>query len=278
MNVKRKLLTDLASKIYELCQDENLDSAIKLHYADLTTLYNTNPNHFRFLFQNNRFILSTYLAIDYYTSEKPSIAKVKRKCLSLNTHALSNNTIYSLFDYYLISNRIKLFKNTEDKRTSCYYFTRKGEQDIIDLISVMIPAIQLLKNNHKIEIAFTDISFLESYFVNYSTIVELGYAFFSNVKDIELFISKNAGHLILMNLYCNQDKNGRLNISLLQLSKNCNVSRNHIRSIINIAMSIDLIDKDRKCESYILRPAFNEMIKNYMATRFICIMYCLGVL
>ena len=275
MRAKLKTLTRLDTEIAKIYNDKYLGNSILKHFSDLNDLYKTDPKHFKILFRRDRFMLSTYLAIHYYTCPEPSVSDLKRKCLALNL--VSNNTIYSLLDYFIVNNDIILYDSNNDKRTSLYSFTTKGKEAIKDLIRTMIPAIQVLKPDTPVDVIYDD-KFLSKYFERYAEIAGLGYVSFTNVEHIDLFIKKDAGHLILLNIYFNQDRVGNLGMSVTNLSKICSVSRNHIFSIINSAVDVGMILKTNTPEKYVICQSFNDMVEKYMSTYFMCIIYALGLL
>lgn len=148
--------------------------------------------------------------------------------------------------------------------------------EVTGLINTMIPAIKELTGLEQLCLILPEN--LSEFFINYSTMLNNGYALFSNIEGIDSYINKDAGHMILLSLYSNQDRHGILKSSLLQLSNDCGVSRVHIRRYLDEAITSGMIKKEGKDGPYIITSDLNDIIKKYMATYFVCVMHGINLL
>ncbi|MDF7680155.1 hypothetical protein PT300_05840 [Enterobacteriaceae bacterium ESL0689] len=271
MNNEANILHILNTQLESLISTELLTKAILAHYDSFKRMYDTNPIHYKVILKKGKFLLYTILAINSYCSSKKLISDARKKCLSLDV--LSMNSIYSFIEYLYTNKIIEIDSSDDDKRKLNYSFTEKGEKEIEKIIKTTEPAISLLKNQ---TINLSSKNSIENYLKRYTEIFDCGILLFKDMNEINVFIDKDGGHLILLYIFCNQ-KDNVFTGSISRISFYCNVSRSHISRTITEAIELGLIKKNKN-GSLLLLPAFNYIAERYMATHFICVMYCLGYL
>lgn len=258
----------LVEKFYSLphCEFEN---AIKLHYKSIFKSYNENKLFFKTIFKSHRFLLATLIVNEYYASEEPLLANVKKNFLDMNM--LSGNTISTFFAFLKITRRIELKTSQHDKRKWVYRITEKGINETYQLINTMTVSLSTLFPGHNIKELTKKDDFLPHFFRHYKSIVDHQLFYFDMVENVDIFILKDAGHMILLNLYCNAYKHEDcliVSIPLAKLASNCGVSRSHIKRIILEAEEKKLLTYCNQTNTIRLLPEFIHMFEKYMAYYF----------
>lgn len=271
MNREVNVLHVINENIEKLTTSGLLANAIQAHYDSFKLVYDSNPTHYKMILKKGRFLLYTILAINFYSADGKLISDARKKCLSLDV--LSMNSIYSFIEYLHTNKIIGIDNSDEDRRKLDYYFTEKGEKELINLIKTTESAINILANK---TVNLNGKRNVQNYFKKYRDMFNSGTVLFRDINKIDIFIDKDGGHLILLYIFCNQ-KNNVFTGSISRISCYCNVSRSHITRTISEAINIGLIKKNKN-GSLSLSPAFNDITERYMATYFIAVMYSLGYL
>lgn len=255
--------------------DEEFEKAIRQHYTSMQHAYNNNKLFYKTIFKSHRFLLATMVVTEYFTSDTPLLSEVKKEFMGMNM--LSENTVSSFLIFLRISRRMTIHPWNGDRRKLIYAITDKGIGEIRDLISTMASPLAGLFPAVDFTRKMQDEAFLTTFFRNYAAVVTTRLFHFDMVENINIFILKDAGHKIMLSLYCNSQpvNDGRVvTFPLSRISANCGVSRSHIKRIIIEAEQKALIAYNRSSNAITLLPGFINMFRNYIAYYFSSV--CIG--
>lgn len=248
-----------------ITENKNLEAAIKLHCDSIFHEFRQRKLFYKFIFSNNRFIISTITASVFYSREEAYFSDVTHECLK--TGLVSPNTVSSLLTLFKVSGRISVVASQRDLRKKKYLMTKKGTNDILVLLNTMTPSLQLLFSEPECSVLLNDRK-LPEFFQQYSKIHDSSIFIVNLVKDIEVFISKDSGHMILVTLYLLGLNNKSTNETLSSIAKTCGVSRTHLRNIVTEAESRRLLCFDREKNKVYMHNGFLDMFRNYMSFYF----------
>lgn len=250
------------------CSVPNLENAILQHYTQVSALYKNNPPLYKTIFKSFRFYLISFITVEYYMKDESTFSDVYSNFLPLKY--MSKNSVSSFFSFLVVTGRLNISLFSKDKRKVAYKLTPKIKGEAFLLIKTMTtPLINLLdiksKNSNDIDLFLTD--FLR----NFSRLVYTNSFNFDSIPNASLFINKDAGHSILLNLYCNRTQHTSTTFKTLtvkQLSTICGVSRSHIKKILANAGQCDLICNPNTEGNIIINQNFVNLTQNYMIRYF----------
>ncbi|PIF15134.1 hypothetical protein SAMN06273570_4652 [Candidatus Pantoea floridensis] len=249
-----------------------LNAAIHKHSEMITEEFKRKSHFYKFIFKNNRFLVATVTASQFYINEEACFSDVKAECLKFGL--VSANTISSLLTLMSVSGRIKMKVSKKDKRKMRYFLTEKGANDSISLINTMTSALDILsgkKRSHHISL-----DNIAQYFSRYSEIYKAGFFIINLVPDAHLFIDKDSGHMVMLNLFNIGNKPKREDCkegALTRISRECSVSRSHLRNIFIEAEKNNMINYDPKSGEVEILDRFKKMFYTYMSYYFAFVQY-----
>ena len=241
--------------------DNHLDQAINLHYKLISSEFQRKKLFYKYIFSNGRFIISTNVASVFYSRNVAFLSDVSQE--SLKTGIVSPNTVSSLLTLFKVSGRLSIIKSNDDLRKKRYILTDKGVQDILTLLNTMIPCLKNFQSGSEFPKRI-ETKHLRSFFTQYSKIQNSSIFLVNLVKKSDIFISKDAGHMIFITIYiicaCNKKDH-----TLSSIAKSCGVSRTHLKNIINEAEHDNLIYFDQKEGKIHTNDIFVMLFKEYMS-------------
>ncbi len=245
-----------------------LDNAILNHYKLVSSLYKKNPPLYKTIFKSYRFNLISLIATEYYTKKNPTFSDLYDFFLPLNL--MSKNSTSSFLSFLIVTGRLERSIFTKDRRKVTYKLTEKFKSEAFMLIETMVyPLCKLVNIEHATRIDVD--SFLHFFLNNFSRIIYNNLFSFNNIHNSDIFLTKDAGHNILVSLYCNRKQhtvNTYSSLSVRELSNTCGVSRSHIKKILSNAGAVNLINNSGSEGKVILTQEFIELVQNYMAKYF----------
>lgn len=263
------------NKINEL-QKENIKNpsfilAIDKHCELITKEFYSKKLFYKFIFKNNRFLISTILVSHFYHNDESFLSDVKSECLKLG--AASSNTITSLFAFMQINGSIRVVKSQTDKRKKRYYITEKGCEISCKLINTMVPSLKMLDD--KLEVRNIDGYHDSSRFFNsYSDIYMSGVLLINLVEHSNIFIEKDSGHMIMVTLFkIGCDEAHFDEVTLLKYSKQCGISRTHFRSVLLESEKYGMIKVLEGTNHMVVTEKFKSMFLCYMSYYFAFVQY-----
>lgn len=241
-----------------------LESAILQHFEQVSSLYKKNPLLYKTIFKSYRFNLISLIASEFYMNDEPAFSDIYTRFLPSNL--MSKNSVSAFFSFLVVTGRLTISPHSKDKRKVAYVLTNKFKSEAFLLITTMTNPLCRVYN-------FPDISrtsvnhFLNTFLSNFSKLIYADLFNFECVKHTDIFITKDAGHTILLNLYCNRKQHGRntyKTLTVRELSAVCGVSRSHIKKILVNAGDFNLVSNPRAESNIILNPSFITMVREYM--------------
>jgi hypothetical protein len=252
-----------------------LNAAIIKHSELMTEEFRRKSHFYKFIFKNSRFLVATVTASQFYVNEEAFLSDVKAECLKFGI--ISTNTISNLLTLMSVSGRIKVKVSNTDKRKVRYFVTDKGANDSLSLINTMTSALDVLyASNAPHHLSHDNIA---DYFTRYAEIYQAGVFLIKLVPGVDLFIDKDSGHMIMLNLFKigampkkEQSKEG----ALMRISRECGISRSHLRNVFLEAERNNMITYDHKTGDVEVLEGFNKMFYTYMAYYFSFVQYGLN--
>ena len=241
-------------------------SAIKMHCESILAEFRQDRLFYKYIFSNNRFIISTITASVFYNKDEAFLSDVVCECLQ--TGMVSKNTISSLFLLFRVSGRILLECSESDKRKKSFQITKKGNIDIVKLLNTMVPALRVIHNEGDGNPVYLSIDHMSLFFKEYAKIHRSSLYLVNLVKDSDIFISKDSGHMILVCLYMLAigDKNQKSVLNTV--SKECGVSRTHLRNILVKAEEKNMLSFNKDTGEIVIYETYMTMFMSYMSYYF----------
>ncbi|WP_336983633.1 MULTISPECIES: hypothetical protein [unclassified Cedecea] len=265
MELKLKVYNRIQHLYKIISRDSLFIPAVETHCRLMIEEFKKDRLYYKYIFSNNRFVISTVTASVFFNKDEAFLSDVVSECLT--TGLVSHNTITSLLLLFNVSGRISLGESDNDKRKKNFKITRKGRLDIIKLLNTMVPALSLMFEgpyNPKI-ISDDQISV---FFKSYAKIHRSSLFIINFVNDLDVFISKDSGHMILVYLYMLAIEDNKPKAILSLVSKECGVSRTHLRNILIAAEEINMLSFNKKTGEITIYESFVKMFTSYMAYYF----------
>lgn len=245
--------------------DIHLDKAIYYHYSEVMRLYKKNKLFYKSIFKSHRFNLACLLIAEYYTKENAKLLDITNHYLPLKI--LSKNSIAAFYNSLIVTGRIKVWRSQVDGRHVRFSITDKLKDEACELILSMLKPVRKYFNNESINEDIME-NLTEIYFKNFSAIIYLNHLSFDQIESAKIFIDKDAGHTIIINLFCHKKpitKDTYKTLSVKDLSYACGVSRSHIKKILNTAEAAGFIHNPSKESEIIITRKFLEFTREYMS-------------
>lgn len=245
--------------------NENFRAAIILHCDLILREFRQRKLFYKFIFSNNRFIVSTIIASVFYSRQDSFLSDITHECLK--TGMVSPNTVSSLLAFFKVSGRISVTISCHDRRKKKYVINKKGCEDTLALLNTMVPSLRMLFPRSDSSTLLTTDD-LPSFFKKYAKIHDSSIFLIRLIQDVEVFISKDSGHMILVCLYLVGINNNSNNETLSSIAKTCGVSRTHLRNIIVESERKQLLQYDIKNNRIKIFKSFLSMFESYMSYYF----------
>lgn len=244
-----------------------IESAIYLHFERLTSHYEENKLLYKTIFKSYRFNLVSLIITEFYMVNEPTYTNIYKRFLPLNL--MSKNSISTFFSFLLVTGRIRVWPSEKDKRKMAFEVTDKIKNEAFNLINTMVSPLNLVLGKKIAPEEPED--FLLYFFEKFSTIVYNNLFEFKCINHSDIFINKDAGHTIILNLYCNRIKDDSRHYKTLtvkELANNCGVSRSHIKKILSSAGEVGFVINPNSEGNIIITEDFNNFTQEYMKRYF----------
>ncbi|WP_241571688.1 hypothetical protein, partial [Rosenbergiella nectarea] len=240
---------------------ELLDDLILKHYQVLTGVYSENKFFYKSIFKHSRFILVSMIVAEYYVNEKPRLIDISKRYSSLKL--MSKNSVSTFYSFLVVTGRLKIWKSTLDARRLKFSITNKAKKEAYDLIITMNTSFQSsLKENPDINVD----DFLSSFFKRFHIIINENMLNFEEIEHADIFIHKDAGHMIILSLFCNkQNLTNEVyeSMPLKDLMGNCGVSRSHLKKILQHAEAVGFVENASKESNIYITERFLDFTRSY---------------
>ncbi|KNC08246.1 hypothetical protein HS962_02195 [Pantoea sp. BIGb0393] len=265
MKSKQQLTQLIFQRAQEIKSHKNIALVMQKHYKLLFRLYLTKPLYFKAIFKANRFIIGSAIMAYFFTTHKPTLCQVKDFCKK--TGLISNNTIDSFLLFIRVSGRMEVEKDAQDKRKLTYKVTTKALDETRALINTMMIPYGMLYEDFDVSACLKMKTFKTEYFKKYADITLNHVYLFDMVPESKAFIFRDAGHMLLMDLYIEtlKQQSSVIEYNYLKASLKCGVSRSHIKRCLQAAEAVGLLTLDAANNSIILHLSFMQMALDYFA-------------
>ncbi|TPG63125.1 hypothetical protein [Ewingella americana] len=265
MKSKQELTKLIYHRAEEIKSHNDIELVMQKHYKLLFRLYLTKPLYFKVIFKANRFIIGSAIMALFFTTDNPTLREVKDFCKK--TGLISDNTIDSFLLFIRVGGRMDVKKNPQDKRKLNYQVTSKALDETRALINTMMIPYGMLNKDFDVSRCLKMEDFTAEYFQKYSEITLNQVYLFDMVPDCKAFIFRDAGHMILMDLYIEsiRQQTAVIEYNYLKASLKCGVSRSHIKRCLKAAEVNGLLTLDSLNNTIVLHLTFMQMVLNYFA-------------
>ncbi|CAI0866141.1 Uncharacterised protein [Serratia marcescens] len=222
-------------------QSPAFHAAIVKHGELLRETYKKHPLFYKIIFRNSRFIIcSTILSIYYH---QPAAALKDIKAFFKGKNMISENSLDSFLFFLRVGRRLEVKPCEHDKRQLRYKPTPHALAETQALIASMARPYQALAPQMPIAALLAAPDFLSTFFAAYGQLMLKEVYLIDLVPQSALFISKDAGHMVLLMLFIESIRQDSpfLLLSSAKIAKSCSVSRAHVNRILQAAEKSGLL-------------------------------------
>jgi DNA-binding MarR family transcriptional regulator len=254
--------------------------AIREHYRINDTAYKKKPLFYKIMLQEARFNIAFSICCSIFGRKAYSIKDIKELCLK---HKIASpNSVIAIITLLKTTNRIRTFRNSNDRRKVLIEPTQKGIDELKDYMrGALEPLILLYPWSYFNVNLFDDNTQRHNFFCRAADYLFHGLTFKKTLPEVELFIEKDGGRMIMLYLYLQAvDKmnscSAIITYSASVLAKEFLVSRTHINLIISSAQEAGYLYKheDNTLEIY---PCFIQLVEDYAGLYFSYTMHYLNM-
>lgn len=245
--------------------------AIIEHYTINDTIYKKQPLFYKTMLQESRFNIILSMCCFIFGKQAESISEIKELCSKYKI--ASPNSVIAIITLLRTTGRIKTWRCTEDRRKTIIEPTQKGLDELKHYMSGAFLPVSILYPSFNIDVNLLDDDLLRNnFFRRAAEYLFRGLTFKKILPEVGLFIDKDGGRMIMLNLYLKAIKNKTAHGAIIDyssrtLAKEFFVSRIHVNRIIKSAQEIGYL-KDRGDGRMSISPAFIELVENYSALYF----------
>lgn len=276
MKSKQELRDLISHRAEEIKSHKDIELVMQKHYKLMFKLYLTKPLYFKVIFKANRFIIGTAVMTYFFTTDNPTLRHVKDFCKT--TGLISENTVDSFLLFIRVGGRMEVKKDPLDKRKLNYTVTSRAQDETRALINTMMIPYGMLYPDFDVSRCLKMENFNAEYFRKYSEIILNQIYLFDMVPDCKEFIFRDAGHMMLMDLYIEsiRQQNAVIEYNYLKASLKCGVSRSHIKRCLKAAEAGGLLRLDSANNTIVLHLTFMQMVLNYFCVYMAMVEYGLS--
>lgn len=207
-------------------------SAIVKHSVMLKDTYRKHPLFYKIIFRNSRFIICSTILSIYYNRPNAGLKDVKLFFKGKNI--ISENSLDSFLFFLRVGRRLEVMHPEQDKRQLLYKPTPSALRETHALIASMALPYQVIAPSIPVAALLETSDFIPAFFEAYGQLMLKEIYLIDLVPQADLFISKDAGHMVLMMLFIEsiEQDSPLLLISSARIAKFCSVSRAHINRIL----------------------------------------------
>lgn len=272
-----ELISSLVQHAHQISHSANINGIILLHEKMLSEFYIKKPLFYKMLFKSFRFYIATAIFSIYYCKPSPSL-KLTKELILKQEKSISINTLNSLFTLLMVSGRLDVYKNQDNPREMLFRPSESAEKEISDLINSVLKPWQQYYCCQGGRYRCHAKNFLSQFFSRYGDFVFNNITIKELLPESELFIEKDAGHMIMLILYKEyvlQDTQ-RVILSSKKIASYSHVSRSHISSLLKEAQNAGFIHVENNL--FIdLSDKFIEMFRRYFSLYLAQVLYAFNV-
>lgn len=247
------------------------DKAILEHYTINDAIYKKQPLFYKTMLQESRLNIILSMCCFIFGNQAESVSEIKALCSRYKI--ASPNSVIAIITILRTTGRIKTWRCTEDRRKTIIAPTKKGLDELKRYMSGAFMPVGILYPGFNINVDLLDNDVLRhNFFRRAAEYLFRGLIFRKILPEVELFIDKDGGRMIMLYLYLQAIKNktahgATIDYSASTLAKEFFVSRIHVNRIIKSAQKMGYL-KDRGDGRMSIYPAFIELVENYAGLYF----------
>lgn len=241
MPSKYQLELELEQRASEIRNSLQFHQTVITHYSMLKETYKRHPLFYKMIFRNSRFIICSTILSIYYNQEQAALKDVK--VFFKDKGFISENSLDSFLFFLRVGRRIEVSKAPQDRRKLLFQPTPNALRETHALISSMALPYQTINPAITVAKLLERPWFLPVFFKAYGQLM-LKEIYLINLEPLAaLFISKDAGHMVLLMLYTESIRHNSpiLLLSSETIAKSSSVSRAHINRILLAAEKSGLL-------------------------------------
>lgn len=252
-------------------RNKNFSRAITEHYIANEVIYEKQPLFYKTILQESRTNIILSVCCLIYGQKSTSVSDIKYLCQKYNI--ASSNSVIAVITFLRATNRIITFRCSEDRRKTMINPTPKGLSELKRYMSsAFIPLITLYPNyNISSNLLDNDVHRC-NFFSRVSEYLFTGMTFKKTLPEVEFFINKDGGRMIMLYIYLQAMANEYdgaylINYSASEFANKFFVSRVHVNRIIHEAQAHGYLEvrKDKRLK---VSTKFIELVENYAGTYF----------
>lgn len=255
-----------------------LDEIILQHEKMLSEFYKKKPLFYKTIFKYFRFYIASEIFCIYYRLPTPSL-KLAKELIINHKNAISINTLNSLFTILSVSGRLEVYKHCDNTGDMLFRPTESVKQEISDLIASVLTPWQTCCRNTRIYITAEIKEQLPPFFSRYGDFIFQQITFKEILPECDLFIEKDAGHMIMLILYTEyvRQNSARLLISPRKIAQYSHVSRSHIYGLLKAAQNAGFLCVENNL-FIVLSDKFIALFRLYFSLYLTQILYAFNLL
>ncbi|MBP1132297.1 MULTISPECIES: hypothetical protein [Serratia] len=236
-----QLQFQMENQAKKIRNSQNFHAAIVKHGELLKDTYKKHPLFYKIIFRNSRFIVCSTILSIYYLQSNASLKDIKKFFKGKNI--ISESSLDSFLFFLRVGRRLEIKPCDRDRRLMCYKPTLHALFETQALIASIALPYQMLTPKMPIVALLENPGFIPDFFAAYGQFMLKEIYLIDLVPQSELFISKDAGHMILLMLFIESIKQDSplLLLSSAKIAKCCSVSRAHINRILKTAEKSGLL-------------------------------------
>jgi CRP-like cAMP-binding protein len=269
---RESVISELKDNAHKIRKFRDINEMILIHELMLSNFYSKKPFFYKMIFKYSRFYIVTVIYSIYYCTHCPTFKNVKF-FFAKQERLISVNTLTSLLIQLRVSGRIDVYRNKNNRRESLYRPSSAAIQEIYDLIQCVFKPWEILHG----EACGRDV-LLPSFFFRYGDFVFNFITMKDLIPEAELFIEKDAGHMIMLILYREYVHQNSQIIMLThkKIANYSHVSRSHVFNVLREAQSAGFITV--KNNLFIeLSDRFIRMFRMYFSFYLAQVLYSIDV-
>ncbi|KZR34908.1 hypothetical protein [Enterobacter genomosp. S] len=269
-------------KMHDFCDaikgSQNFKSLVSLHEELVVKVYSRKPLFYKMVFKHERFLLALCIYGYHFKINRPTLKQIKKRIVD-DYNLASPSTFSSFITMLHFTGRLELLKTPGDRRSKHFAVTRSVLDETWDLLMTMIKPYASIYRVKRIEqLAFSE-SIIEDFFSKYIDFIENDITIIKQFNELELFLNRDGGHMIILRIYIEYIRKETLSIDLApkELASYASVSMMHINNILHSAAKSGLLSVERRTGIRI-NEKFVSLFENYFAFYLSQILYCMNCL
>lgn len=249
--------------------------AIIKHGELLKDTYKKHPLFYKIIFRNSRFIICSSILSIYYNQPNAGLKDIK--AFFKGKDIVSENSLDSFLLFLRVGRRLEVSRIAQDKRQLYFKPTESALRETLALISSMALPYQAIFPDIPVARLLEMPDFIPVFFGAYGQLMIKEIYLIELVPQVALFISKDAGHMVLLMLLSESIKQSShlLLLSSATIAKFCSVSRAHINRMLLAAEKSGLLVTTNNVMIE-LNSSFFIMVERYFSLYFATVGYGLN--